>query len=1008
MRPKRPTPSIAIRRLPPPFQACVRKMELLPSGKSYRGREARIGEPEMQQISNFHRLRKALPSPLLAAFFALLVAACATGPAPSGAEAPMRAQAATLAQVALKPDSSIDSGSLKSGLHYAFVENKDPKDRLSLRLVVKVGSLEEGDDERGVAHFVEHMAFKGTKSFPKDGLVQYMQSIGMRFGADVNAQTTYDSTTYELEVPSRDPKAVATAFAILRDWSDAVLFQAADVESERKVILEEERRGRGADDRVWKKHLPAIYGDSLYARRDPIGTVESIKALTVDQIRAFYAKWYRPELMEVVAVGDLPVSDMEKSLHLSFDVLPSFDGRAALQGPELPIVSVPARPGLRSSIATDPELTNSLIELTAREPLVLAKNEAQFIANAKESIILDLLDERMAEVLRRSGGKGLSDISFDYPDLGSDYRLVTASATFKGGDWLDAANTLRDELARIATYGFGKDEIETMRKDYLASFDEWKKNGLHSSEWVSRLDQAFVKGSVPVSIDDRIGLYKIAFQNLGAGDISRYVGHFSDAPERLVLLSLPDSAGAPPTTKELEAAIAAPTKDLGPWKAASPPSAVMSSAPARVAPLSATDNPQSGVTELVYPNGIRVLLKKTSFKPDNIAFSAIALRGLNSLSLEDCANAEASPALIPASGFAGLSADALKAVLAGKNASLKAGIGQDDCRLSGGADRAGLQTLFQLIHRTMTDPLVDPGYFKLIRDRLHDQAATFANSPENLFSLQIGSALFGDNPKVALFSKVDDIGLLDPARIKTQFMAFFGATKGFTFAFSGSFDAAVMRDYCDRYLGSLPTGEGLSVSVQPLVLAPGASNGSVKAGSENKAEVVMIYKTPESATDLTTIHGLDVLSEALKRRLRDELRIAAGGSYDPSVEALTDEDGRYSTIQVYFGTSPKRADELVRLAEAQVDRIRSEALSQKDIDQIILAFKRELEVSRNTDSYWARELAYASAHGRGFDVPGDELAALAAVTPEWLKMAAQRYLDPSQLAKFELLPKGSP
>jgi zinc protease len=363
---------------------------------------------------------------------------------------------------------------------------------------------------------------------------------------------------------------------------------------------------------------------------------------------------------------------------------------------------------------------------------------------------------------------------------------------------------------------------------------------------------------------------------------------------------------------------------------------------------------------------------------------------------------------MPQSGFTGLSADALKAVLAGKNASMSADIGQTYSRLSGSADRAGLETLFQLIHRTMTDPLVDSGYFKLLTDKLRDRAATFANSPENLFYQQVGSALFGDNPKTTLFTKEEDISLLDPARIKAQFVAFFGAPKGFTFAYSGSFDAAAMRDFSDRYLGSLPAGDGPSGSIQPFELVSGSIDRTVKAGSENKAEVVLVYKTPQSATDLTTIHGLDVLSEALKRRLRDELRIAAGGSYDPSVGALTDEEGHYSTIEVDFGTSPERDDELIRLAAAQVERLRNEALSQADIDEIVLASKRELEVSRNTDNYWAHELAYAVAHGRGLDVPGDELAALAAVTPDWLQAAARRYLDPSQLAKFVLLPKTSP
>ncbi|MDP3176330.1 MAG: pitrilysin family protein, partial [Spirochaetaceae bacterium] len=266
---------------------------------------------------------------------------------------------------ALVADPSIRSGGLANGLSFAVRENDDPRGRLYLRLLVKAGSLEESDDERGAAHFLEHMAFNGTRSFPKDELIRYMESIGMDFGAEVNASTGYSTTEYRLEVPTADPAAVDKAFLILREWADGILIDPDDVVAERGVVLEEERLERGAGERVWRKHRYAVFGDSRYAARDPIGEPEAIASMDAAKLRSFYERWYRPELMGVFAAGDLPLSEIESRIESAFSSL------APREGPQTAPRSVAERPGLRASVASDPELSSSSVELAIRLPLVI-------------------------------------------------------------------------------------------------------------------------------------------------------------------------------------------------------------------------------------------------------------------------------------------------------------------------------------------------------------------------------------------------------------------------------------------------------------------------------------------------------------------------------------------------------------------------------------------------------------------------------------------------------------
>jgi zinc protease len=898
----------------------------------------------------------------------------------------------------LLPDPSIVQGRLDNGLSYYLKSNDRPRGRVFLRLVVKAGSLEEGEGERGIAHFLEHMAFRGTASFPRDRIEGYMESIGMQFGAEVNAHTDYDSTVYELELPAADADAVATGFRMLRDWADGLLIEEAEVERERGVILAEERLGQGADERVWKKHRPAVYGPSLIARRDPIGLPETIVGIDAAALRRFYTAYYRPELMAVVVAGDLPTAEMARLVTESFAAMP------ARSGPALAPPGVGERPGLLASAASDPELTSSSLELTVRVPFIRNRTEADFIATGARGVALDLLSDRLQEVLRRAEDRGPSALGAGEMELCEGYDLLDASARFDGASWPEAGAVLLGELARAANYGFSSEELATMRDSYLSSLAAAKHNGYPSATWATRLERVFVKDVIPISIDDRQRLTAALFDSLDPAALGAWPALFLSGSERLVLLSMPASAGPLPELAELGALVTRKPADLGAWRASATREAILPRLPLPTSPERTLRHEGIDAEELVYANGIRVILKTTDFKKDDIVMQALAPRGLDNLDDDAYANAVVASYLVPASGFADLPADALKTLLASKNLSLELALDEPMTVLKGGSDRDGLESLFELVHRTMKDPVIDRGYFAAVKAQVRDSGRNYLSDPGNAFQAFIAARRFPGRPRALMFTRAEDADRLTAEKGLAALKTLVAPTDGLVFCFTGSFDPEVMRGLCDRFLGSLPALEPDLPPPQRSLPADAAMEEGLSAGAAPKASVVLLFTTLASGVDETTVNGLDVLAEGLTRELRDAIRKELGASYDVSAGALTRIESGVSIISVSFDAEPAKAAELLRVAKEGIARLRQEGLSETLLGEITLAMRRDLEVNERLNGWWTGELAFRFLHGREIDPRKALLDSLAAYTTAWTKTAAAAYLDPAHLAVFTLSP----
>lgn len=900
-------------------------------------------------------------------------------------------------------DKKIVSGKLENGLSYYLQENNDPKGRVFIRLVVKAGSLEEEDTEAGVAHFVEHMAFNGTKSFPKNEVVNYFESIGMSFGDQLNASTTFDNTEYDLEVPVDNPEALATAFKIAREWADGISFNSEDVINERGVILEEERSGRGAGERVWEKIKTAYYGDTKYIR-PIIGTPESIGSMTKERLEAFYNKFYRAELMAVVVVGDLKTAESERLMKAEFESLPKKTGAMPVSRDTGSI------PNLRAACAYDEELTDSSIELGVRIKNYTAKTESDLISKLKRSVEFSLINNRMAEAIRTNPSLGVSNIHALMSNLGGDDSANGISISFTGTEPLKALEFTKTELARIAAYGFSKAELERVKSTTISALEDTQKNGVSSDYITGSLINAFLNTSTTISLDDKIRLYNEMFAKFNPENAKSISSGLLNIDSGFITLSMPKQSTEISNT-ELTESYRIKTKTPEKLVAKEMAQGFMQDIPKPVKAIKESETKELGLIEMEYSNGIKVILKQTDFEEDEIYFTFDSLGGIetisNTLSDREFANMSMAASFIPDSGFSTINAEEYKNLLAGKNLSISTFIGQSRSGIQGYANKKDLETVFQIARRTMTDPIIDSGYYELVMKEVSEKLESSSKTPEGKLQLAIKETLYQNKERATLFSKPEVTKLITEKEMLTAFSSFFCPVKPSVLVLSGSFDLAKTRELCDTYFGSLTTAKvenATQVTTKPTLVSD-TSNKIIKAGLENKASAVFVYKTPVSDVDDATVIGLDVLSASLDRTLREKIREDEGGTYGVSVYAITDADRKFSIINISFETDPAKVESLKKIVREEVAALKKNGVSTEVIAEIKLAAEKETLVAKETNNFWVSNLSDAAIRGLDLDILKSIESARKAHTTAFTKTLALRYLDEAMLSVFTVLPE---
>ncbi|HEX4999522.1 MAG TPA: insulinase family protein [Terriglobia bacterium] len=899
---------------------------------------------------------------------------------------------------------SILTETLPNGLRYYVRGNARPNKRAELRLVVKAGSVLEDDDQQGLAHFVEHMAFNGTMHFPGEEVVRFLQSIGMRFGADVNAGTSFDETTYMLTVPTDDPAVLDRSFQILEDWAHNVTFDSEEIEKERGVVLEEWRLRRSAGSRLQEKEFPILLKGSRYADRLPIGKPEIIQTFKPETLKRFYRDWYRPDLMAVVAVGDFNVSAVEAMIKAHFGPIP-----APKPARKRPVYDVPNHSGTLYIVTADKELTGTSVEL---DNLMAARKEGStgnYRAQIVDTLFTSMLSDRFAQIAQAPDAPiiqaGVDRAAF----IARTKNTATLFAEVKNNQIEESLGVLVTEAERVRKFGFTQSELDRAKQGIQRSYERMltqrddRSSASHAAEYIRNY---LTNESLP-GADLEFALHQRFLPEIQLKEVNAVAKDwFGSANNRFVTVRVPDKPDQKtPTAGRLAEAIK--TASAAPITAYVDTAAnltLMDSKP-KAGTIVKTTEREPGITEWELSNGARVVLKPTRLKNDEIMFRAMSWGGTSLASDADYIPASTAAGLVSAGGLGKLNAIDLNRALTGKVATASPFINELQQGLTGGSSPKDLETMFQLINLTFTAPRGDAAAFQTQVAQAKSALANQTASPNFALSKTLTDTLYQGHLRrqVTTTETVDKWNLEKSLAFYKERFADAGS---FTFFFVGDFDLATIRPLVETYLAGLPATGRHETWKDVGVRAPkGVIEKSLEKGIEPRSQVVIVFTGPFQF-DQTHRIAIESMADALDDRLRESIREELGGTYSVSAGAsysrLPIEEYRF-TIQ--FACDPARVDELTKRVYAEIEKLKTDGITEREISSERETLLRSFETDSRQNSYLLNQIANRYRDGQdpaGYLAYPDDYRKLDAAA---IQQAAKTYLDMKNRIQVTLYPE---
>ena len=929
--------------------------------------------------------------------FSLALAALATGVSFASAGAQ---QTPALEQRRLTDsDTGVVRGKLENGLTYYVRRNAEPPRRAELRLVVNAGSVLEDADQRGLAHFVEHMAFNGTRRFPEQRLVDYLERIGMRFGPDVNAYTSFDETVYMLSLPTDTAGVLATGLDILEDWATAITFDTTEIRKERGVVVEEWRLRRGAGERINSKQFPVLFAGSRYAERNPIGDVETLRTADRARLLRFYQDWYRPDLMAVVAVGDFDPKQVEAMIRERFGRIPKREGARARAA-----FPVPPHADTRVSVATDRELTGSSVSLIRKVPSRIRGSVADYRQGLVEGLYGGMLDDRLSEITQRPGAPFLGVSSYRGPLLRPvDAYFLTAEVPDGAAERGFAA--LLTEAERAAQHGFTAPEMEREKADLLRMWEQIyaERNKSTSGQYAGQYAGHFLYGGPLLSIDEEYRLTRELLPGITLAEVNAVAREALGRAGRTVLVSGPDTVATP-----TEARLAAVADSVAGLRLAAYTEAVSDAplvarppAPGRVV---SERTREPGIVEWTLSNGARVLLKPTDFREDEIMLAGTSPGGMSLIPDADLLFGMTASAAAQVGGAGELSVVDLGKRLAGKAAGVGTYVAELSEGVSGGASPRDAETMFQMLYLYFTSPRRDSTAWEAYRQRARESLRGRGASPEAAFGDTLQAVLTQNHPRARrLTSASFDSLSLD--RSLELYRQRFADASDWTFYLVGSFQPDSMKPLVERWIGGLPSAGSKEQWRDVGVVGPrGVIRKTVRRGVEPKAQTRIVFGGPAEFSRRNS-SLLRTLGDALEIRLRERLREDLGGTYGVQIGGDVSRDPRpeYDFV-IQFGSDPGRLDELTRVVWAQIDSLKTVGLSDGDFAKVREAQRRQRETDLRENGYWMSALLTYDRYGWDFGWIDDEPFS-AQLTAADIQQAARQYLDAGNYVQVSLVPE---
>lgn len=848
-------------------------------------------------------------------------------------------------------DAKVITGKLDNGLTYYIRENKKPEKKVELRLVIKVGSIMEDDDQQGLAHMAEHMAFNGTKNFKKNDIVSYLQSIGVEFGNDLNAYTSFDETVYILPIPTDQPSNLEKGFQILEDWAHQVTYLDEDINSERAIILEESRMGKSGEERMFKKIYPELFKGSKYAQRLPIGVDSIIKTFNPDAIRRFYKEWYRPDLMAVIVVGDISKADAMQYISKHFSSIRSASNR------KRDFASVPAYAENKAMVVTDKEATG--YEFSINYPAMPSQNPQTIGEYRKEllnSLYTSLLGNRLRELTQKENPPFVY-AGANFGGYAKNYQSFSIQGSTGTNDVQKGIEATLVELERAKRFGFTAPELERARKNILTAYERsWNnRDKTESSQFADEYIRNFTDKEAVPGIDAEFEMIKQLLPTIKLAEVNAITDRFKNEKNRFTYVMGPAAGAKLPSTDNIVAMLDAKASDpsIKPYEEKLIATNLLTTMPKEGKLVSSKKNTLLGTTELLLSNGVKVSLKVTDFKNDQILFSATRYGGLSNYSLKDKYSAENAVSMVASMGVGAFSPTDMGKALAGKSAMLRPSISNYTAGFSGNSSKKDIETLFQLLNLYVKEPRKDSALYKSVIQRGKAQVAMLGANPQVAFIDTLTKVLYNNNPLApTAVPKIENFDKIDLDRSMAIYKERLGDVGGMNIVIVGSFDEKEMIALLEKYVAGLPAAGKSTYTDNKVKLFTGINEFRFKKGKEDKSLIIGILhgEIPYSESTALKFSGLgDAMNIIITEEMREKIQGIYGGA--ATIEYSKIPTGRFQLV-LQLPCGPAKVDTLIAAFNHELKKMADVGVAQPYVDKVKKAWLEKYKVDAKTNEYW--------------------------------------------------------
>jgi len=898
-------------------------------------------------------------------------------------------------------DPAVRVGKLDNGLTYYIRHNEKPKGQASFYIYHDVGAVQEEDDQQGLAHFLEHMAFNGTKNLPGKTMIEYLETIGVQFGYNLNAFTSWDCTEYMIkDCPTAREGVVDTALLVLHDWSQFIALQPEEIDSERGVIKEELRTRDGAGLRAQNDMIKNLFKGSIYEHRNLIGYLEGLESFDHTALENFYHKWYRPEYQAIVIVGDVDVDQIESKIKAMMADIPASPADAA----QKEVIMVPATEEPIISIFSDPELTQSSVMMFARREALPKELKGTMVGYSTDlifSFVTQMMSERFDEIAQKADapilGGGMSEGGIGIcPTMAS----TMFSATAHEGRIIDAFRTIYTEMERMRRHGFTAGEFERAQQEMLSYAERQytNRNDVHNDSYAQRYLDNYAEGTPMMDAETEWQLDQMLINSVTVDDINAAYSQLVRPNENMVILARsPKKEGVViPTEEEIKAVIAevsaaeiAPYADNTVKKPLIDPAKKFKGSAVKAT----SENESLGFTEWTLKNGIKVVVRPSTLKADEVSIKATSKGGCSMLTDEEYYNGSFLGMVMGQSGISEFSANELNKQLSGKIAYASLSVDAYEHAVNAGGSPKDIETILQLMYLNFTAPRFDETDLQNMKNMYVPYFKNMESDPNYIVGREFQKTIFDDHARRQITSAAQIKAINIPA-LQAIHSKLYGYADDFRFVIVGNVDLNTLKPLVEKYIGSLPTSKKVEYAVvdDGVRFAEGnVVNDFRTAMQQPKVSVRLVY-TGDMEDNAKNRLIVDLLSRALDSRYMISIREEKGGTYGVSVQGGIDEyPVEKYMMAIVFDTNEQLADELIEICDKEIKKIAEEGPLADDVAKSKEFLQKNYNNVLENNGGWMS--AITRWYEEGYNYKEEYLGVLESVTLEDVKAFAQKMLD---------------